>query len=176
MKHRSLFVFCLMIATAGLAAAQAVSVTNADLESYKQARLKAEREYRENYARMGFPSPEELDRRREKSRAETEQLSAKLRTERLERERLDAERERFEAEARANAAANQTYLGTGFDYGFPGYYDPFYSTYYGGRNRRPFRGTPAQQGYFAGGQFWPTGPRTPLRPLYVPPRTPRRPR
>src|SRR5687768_3991702 len=92
MKRRSLFIFCLILVSAGFALSQQ-TVTNAQLEKYRQQRLNAERDYRENYERLGLSSPEELDRRREESRAQTEELSAKLRAERLERERIQAQRE-----------------------------------------------------------------------------------
>src|SRR3954466_53115 len=89
MSQRSFFILCLICVLGSLAFSQTKSVTNADLEKYKESRLKAEREYRENYERLGFPSPEELDRRREQSQKDTEELSAKLRAERLEREKLE---------------------------------------------------------------------------------------
>jgi hypothetical protein len=38
------------------------TVTNADLEKYKQKRLAAQKELRENYAELGFASPEEQAR------------------------------------------------------------------------------------------------------------------
>jgi len=158
MKQRSLFVFCLIFfGLAGFASAQ--SVTNADLEKYRQERLNAERNLRENYAALGFSSPEELERRREQSRIETEQLSAKLRAERLERERLEAQRA---ADSRA-AAVYQSYSQfSDQQYAQPGYYWS-----YGRRYRSPARHNQYQQpGYFAGGQFWPTGPATRPQPLF----------
>ncbi|MBK9768953.1 MAG: hypothetical protein IPP63_19145 [Chloracidobacterium sp.] len=79
--------------------AQNKTVTNADLEKYWQARLAADREYRENYERLGMPSPTELDRRREQSRIETERLSEKLRSAELERERLDVLRDSYAQQA-----------------------------------------------------------------------------
>ncbi|MEO7539695.1 MAG: hypothetical protein ABIV21_06690, partial [Pyrinomonadaceae bacterium] len=123
---------------------------------YRQERLKAEREYRENYSKMGFPSPEERDRQREKSRDETEQLSAKLRAERLEQERLEAYREVQIAQARQYAQQQLTVqqgyqdhyrYGYGYGYGYP-----IGSRYY----RRHYRQYGQPQGYFAGGQFWPS--------------------
>jgi hypothetical protein len=52
----------LMVATVGGAGsfAQTKTVTNADLEKYRQARFTAEAEYRANAKRLGLPSPEEL--------------------------------------------------------------------------------------------------------------------
>jgi len=153
MKQRSLFVFCLILGLTGLAVAQRKTVTNADLEKYRQTRLKGEREYRENYARLGLPSPAELDRRIEKSRIESEQLSAKLRLQRLERERIEAEA----AENTRLAAPYYRYshIESGQYYSESPY---FFS--YGQRRRYPFRRAYSQPGYFAGGQFWPTGSRT----------------
>ncbi len=167
MKQRSLFIFCLIVGLAGFADSQTKAVTNSDLEKYRQERLKGEREYRENYARLGLPSPEELERRREQSRIEAAQLSAKLRAERLERERIEAERQTYER----RAASEHTY-----DWAAPAprYYEPpyFYSYFY--PQRRRLRTAFTQPGYFAGGQFWPTGPRTKPRPMFIRPRTPRR--
>lgn len=73
-------------------AQQAKTVTNADLEKYRNKRVQAERDYQENYARMGFPSPEELQKQREKDKAEREALSARLTAERLRREEAEAAR------------------------------------------------------------------------------------
>ena len=93
MKQFLVFSFIL---TATIAAfAQTKTITNADLEKYKQKRLTAEREYRENYVRLGFPSPEELAQRNAQSQRELSEYSARLRRERL-------------AEEYANSLQNQT--------------------------------------------------------------------
>lgn len=168
MSQRSLFILCLIAFMCSLAYSQARSVTNADLEKYKERRLKAEREYRENYARLGFPSPEELNRRREQSGKETEELSAKLRAERLEREKLELQQ--WESERQAAAQANsyrQSYNQVYYD-PYSGYYSGYGTSYYGGSGgfygrRRGGRGGyyggrggsfGGPIGYFAGGQFW----------------------
>jgi hypothetical protein len=157
MKQRSLFIFCLILVSAAAAASQ--TVTNADLEKYREQRLSAERDYQENYARLGFPSPEELDRRREESIKQTEELSAKLRAERLERERVDAYRE---LETMRAAQYNRQLLAEQPTYSFGDY--PGYLTYggyggfgYGGIRRRHRVRHHGQAGYYGGGQFWPTG-------------------
>ena len=67
------------------------TVTNADLEVYRQERLRAERDYAANYDKMGFPSPEELKAQIEKSRLEHEALAARLAAERLQREQMEME-------------------------------------------------------------------------------------
>ena len=96
MKKKLLFLVCLSFLTALSMSAQTKAVTNADLTKFRSQRLTAEKDLRENYERLGFPSPEELRERQEKNRIETEQLSAKLRTERFEREKLAAEIRRVE--------------------------------------------------------------------------------
>jgi len=99
------------------------TVTNADLERHKQKRLTAERDYRENYAQLGFPSPEELEMQMENSRIEREELSAKLREERLERERINADRAIADAEAATAYYNSQSNEGAGYRpfYGYSGY-------------------------------------------------------
>lgn len=158
MKQRLLFVFCLILVSSLPAFSQARTVTNADLDKYRQERLRAEAEYRENYKKLGLPSPEELDHRREQSRVETERILAQLRAEQLERDRLETERQLSEQRT------SYVYV----ESGLPFYNDQvFFSSFARGRGR-PIRQGFTQQGYFAGGQFWPTGSRTPSRPLWVP--------
>ena len=74
---------------------QSRTVDNFTLDKYKQQRLAAEKDLRENYAKLGFPSPEEIERQREKDEDEKAELLDKLREERLERERIALERERI---------------------------------------------------------------------------------
>jgi hypothetical protein len=96
MKKRLLFIFVLSFIAVGLVSAQTrrgtKTITNADLEKYRQKRLQSEREYRDNYEKLGFPSPEELQRQRELSRASNEQSIIRQREERLENESDFAER------------------------------------------------------------------------------------
>ena len=160
MQKRPLFVVCLLLGAAAWASAQAKPVTNSDLEKYRLERLKAERDYRENYAKMGFSSPEELERRREQSRIESQELSASLRSARLEGERLEAEQRKSEQLAAAYYRAAQ--VERELRYSGPNY---FWS--YGRRHRPSSRPPFFQSGHFAGGQFWPTGPRTRPQPMWV---------
>lgn len=109
------------------------TVTNVDLEKYRQQRLRAEKDYAENYERMGFPSPEELQKQIEKSRAEREALATRLVAERLQREHAEAE---FAA-ATARAARETVFMMPGREaayYFFPNLYP------YPGRYRGPVRG------------------------------------
>ena len=164
MKHRIVFLFCVVFGIAGLAAAQSKVVTNTDLDAYRQKRLNAERDLRENFEKMGFSSPQELELRREKSRIETEALAAKLRAEDLERDRIEAQRQAEAVRAEAYYRSIQPVTQVREDSGL-------YFWSYGRRYRRAYRPQQYQQpGYFAGGQFWPTGPRTEPMPLFVTPR------
>ena len=123
--------------------AQRRTITNSELEKHKQKRLQAEQDYRDNYDRMGFPSPEELERQLEKSREERFELAARLAAERLERERLAVERDRVDLEReslalqreamQAASAPDTTYYGGGFyGFGYPGSF--------GGKHFGRFRG------------------------------------
>ncbi|MEP6903187.1 MAG: hypothetical protein ABJA66_15670 [Actinomycetota bacterium] len=63
---------------------QTKTVTNSDLEKFRQKRIESEKKLREDYARMGFPSPEELEKQNEKRRAELEQYSTQLSQQRVQ--------------------------------------------------------------------------------------------
>ena len=90
MKMRIVFLICFSLAAVILTAAQGRTV-GGDLAKYEQARVKAEKDLRENYVKLGFPSPEERARRNAVDAKERAELSARLRQERLERERAAAE-------------------------------------------------------------------------------------
>jgi negative regulator of genetic competence, sporulation and motility len=130
MKKRILFLLCFCLFAAISIFAQTKTVTNADLDKFRAKRVQAERDYRENYARLGFPSPEELDRQIEKSRIEREELSARLRSERLERERAEAIRaEIARIEGRINylESIDTSRIDSGFyTYGNRYFYDPYF--------------------------------------------------
>lgn len=149
----SIFVFC------GLLTAQR-TVTNADLERYKDQRVRAEDDLRVNYLRLGFPSPEELERREAERDRVRHDLALQIRRNELEEARVLNEWRLAMAAAYANrpqtiVVENGGYYGGGFlQAGFrPGYWP--------GRPRG-FQPT----GYYAGGQFWPTGNQTPMRPMF----------
>src|SRR5258706_14128843 len=97
MRMRTFLLFCFVAAFVSSVAGQ-VTVTNADLEQYRQERLRAQADLRANYARMGFPSPEEIARRNDESQKELVELAAKLRAARLESERMDIDRDRLAVE------------------------------------------------------------------------------
>jgi hypothetical protein len=71
MKERILLVLSLILVATGFVFAQTntrKTVTNADLEKFRQKRLQAEADYRANYKKLGMPSPEELDERENERR------------------------------------------------------------------------------------------------------------
>lgn len=87
MKNRVLLVLSLIFMTSGMISAQTTqpvkrTITNEDLEKYRQSRLKAEADYRAKYKELGMPSPEELEARDRESRKQMEELSERLAYER----------------------------------------------------------------------------------------------
>ncbi len=154
---------CVIFASGMTALAQTNVVTNLDLEKYRVEREKAKADYRENYARRGFPSPEELEKRNEHDRQVLSETAARLRAERLERERINAEYEA--AIRRAEVKESESTMIVVDGVAMPTYY-----WNNGRRYRYPQVKYNSQPGYFAGGQFWPTGPRTQPRALFIRPR------
>lgn len=175
MKKQILLFLGLMFIAINGASAQNRSVTNADLEKFRQKRVLAERDYRENYEKLGLPSPEELDKRRVQNAKELAELSERLRYENLQREQKEREDEYRQAQIlvlRGNAGQynqgayyNDGYYSSGFFGAYPyygyqsGYYD---NRYYNNRfrNRRDFgRGTNIYNSVTPGTVFPPPGVR-----------------
>ncbi len=175
MKMRIVFLICFSLAVVCSAMAQGRAVTNADLAKYAEARLKAERNLRENYAKLGFSSPEERARRDAAEAKDRAELAARLRQERLEREQAAAEVETLRnQQARYDAYVRSLgYTSQQQDY-YPGY------VVYGyGRNRRGQMGYgPAWRAdasgvvYEPGGRssniYTPTVIRPAARPVFLP--------
>ena len=185
MKRRILFLLSIVVLATISGAAQR-SVTNADLEGYRAARLRAEADLRADYARRGLPSPEEMAMRNEESAREAVELSNKLRADRLERDRMSMElriadrmhedfvrsqqpvyrtRQGYESPLYANPYVDGGGFFNGGIYG--GGFSDFGGSHDGndGNDRRRRGRVQGQSGYYAGGQFWPQGPRTQSRPL-----------
>jgi len=141
MRQKTLFVCCLIAVSCSIGISQR-NITNADLKVYRDTRIQADREYRENYRQWGLPSPEELDRRRDESMRDMVDLSLQLRAQRLQRDRLDAdvqmERDRLDA---MQQMANQLSAPAQEPYPSYPYYNggsiwggsPYYNPYYGRR-------------------------------------------
>ena len=122
---------------------QTRTVTNFELEKYQQRRIAAEEEYRDNYKRLGLPSPEELDKQRDEDLKAKIALADQLRQARLEKERLDLERRSLDIQASQQAEDSIVYESDGY---YGGAYLGGYSTY-GGRIRNGrFRGRIYNQG------------------------------
>lgn len=180
MKEKLLFSFCFTLAAVALVSGQARTVTNQDLEKYRDQRVKAEADLRENYARLGFASPEERARRNAESAKASAELSARLLAERLDRERKEAERAaavtavQYLVPVPVVQPQSPQWFGYYFLNGrrYRRIYDarPTQSGYYAGGQFWPTGITRPQTGYFAGGQFWPTGSATRPQPLFVRPR------
>ena len=154
--------FLVALVTVGVA--QVPTVDNFTLEKYQKQRIAAQRDYQENYARMGFPSPEELDRQREADMTARLQLADQLRQARLEQQRIDLqsrgldiqaasienEREAREASYRGYSEAQQYGGGYGGYGNYGGYYPDVYGGYggYGRYGNGPL-------GRFGGPGVWP---------------------
>lgn len=158
MKRQIVLFLGLIFSVSSLTFAQTKTVTNADLEKYRQKRVRAEREYRENYKKLGFPSPEELERQIEESRIEREELSTRLQAEKDEQEdSLQAQADALRAEI-ASLEAQIAYLRSAAS----GYSDRrlYFSTYFPGvayRTVIPDRGFPQRQTPISRGHRLPIG-------------------
>jgi lysyl-tRNA synthetase class I len=124
MKKQILFILCSIFITVGFASAQTAkrTVTNLDLQKFKEKRLQAEKDLRENYARLGFPSPEELEKQRLADDEVRQKLSEKLRIERLQREQSELEQQFLQSQNNTEVYYVQGSNGSG--------YYPYYSGYY----------------------------------------------
>ncbi len=96
------------------------TVTNADMEKYRLARVKSDEDYRQNYQRLGLPSPEELEKRETERQKRLSELSEKLAFRRLQNEYF----EQMNARAAAGDTPQIIYLDADGNYG------PAYSTGY----------------------------------------------
>lgn len=101
---KQLFILALIFVVANLTVAQTRTVTNSDLEKFKQKRLKAEKDYRENYEKLGFPSPAELERQNEQSKRELAELSRRIEAENARKESLEQSRNASLAEINTDNA------------------------------------------------------------------------
>lgn len=141
---RITFLLVVLVGGVAFADAQGRRVTNAELEKFKVKRLAAEQDLRENYARLGFPSPEEMEKQRAQEAKERMELFESLQAARLERERIEVER--LQAAAELARAEQPTIVVEGRD--DDGYYYGYSSFGFGGgfgnrfpwRSKFPFRG------------------------------------
>lgn len=139
MRKSFFLLLCFLAVFAQALFGQTRTVDNFTLDKYKQQRLSAEKDLRENYAKLGFPSPEELERQRKEDAAKTDELLDKLRQEDLEQQRIDLERQRVAIDAARlqQESQPQVVVGNGYDsvYG-SGYYSNYGGRYHSNRGRR----------------------------------------
>jgi hypothetical protein len=141
MKRVLILCFIVSLGSSAFAQKTTRTVTNSDLEKYKEKRVQSERDLRENYKRLGFPSPEELEKQNEQRRAAMEQLADELKIEQLQNQNdivaqanalraqiasLDAQINYLRSQG-GNYSANQAVI---LSYGYGG---GSYSPYRGGR-------------------------------------------
>jgi hypothetical protein len=140
----------LLMALVTVGVAQVPTVDNFTLEKYQKQRIAAQRDYQENYARMGFPSPEELDRQREADMSARLQLADQLRQARLEEQRIDIQRRGLELQAASMEDARQQASEAAAYYGGqqPGYVEG-YGSGYGGYYPNSY----GAGGYYNNGRF-----------------------
>jgi hypothetical protein len=155
MRSRSFFVLASILAFAGIGAAQR-QVTNADLETYRDQRIRAQAELRQDYARLGFPSPAELERREQERNRHIDQLANTLRQQSLDENKSYREYESAfasrpqqiivqqpEEDPYHAGDMNPAYPIYGYpNYGYPGYGFPGYG--YPSNNGYDIFGNPRQ--------------------------------
>ena len=116
-------VAALTLGLAFVVSAQTRTITNADLQKYREKRIEAQRDLEENYEELGFSSPEERQRRIEESRRQRAELVRDLK----ERDRIQAEREYAAAQAAQDQPVYPYPTPSLVDYG--GRYAPSYLYY-----------------------------------------------
>ena len=148
--RRSIFVLCLLTLFSGFALGQAKTVTNADLEKYRQKREAGERNLKAYYAKKGLSEADVAKQEAEDAEAR-EMLSARLRAERLERERLELERlEREAAPPQVNVYVPQQERNNNGYFVYENQYNPYYPYY---PNYNPY-GFPRNRRYENTGPRW----------------------
>ena len=151
MKKQITVFLGLILTLSSAAIAQTKTVTNSDLEKFRQKRLQSERQYRENYERLGFPSPEELERKRIEDEKKLIEYSRQLELQRLEREALQTEAEnemlRSQNQYLQSQFYNSGYQTGGYVVGYSPYYgyNNFYRPRRGSRNRLLYDSTNFQK-------------------------------
>jgi len=94
MKFNITIAVAIMMALSVCVFGQTKTITNSDLAKYREKRLDAEKQLRENYAKMGFVSPEDQAKQNAADDKARFELFQRLQADRLERERIEAERQR----------------------------------------------------------------------------------
>jgi len=154
MKKQILLLIGFIFISANVVSAQTKTVTNADLEKFRQRRVQSETEYRENYQKRGLPSPEELDKRREQNGKALAELSERLGKERMEREEKQQEEEYRQAQYQLYLRNYASQYNQGGYYG-NGYYPlGYFGSYYGYSNNSFNTRFRNKRGFGRGGSFY----------------------
>lgn len=172
MKKRLPFILFLIFGLSCFGFAQTKTVTNADLEKFRQKRLKAEKEYQENYQRLGLPSPEELAERNKQNLKELIQFSEQLRAERLVNERIGVLQSQLDAVSAQNGYLQSlNAIQPGVERSYYLGYSPFgyyggYSSYNNGWRNDNRRNNYYNQRSYWGNRMQPIRPPKPIRPSF----------
>ncbi len=155
MKKQILLFVCFIFILASVASAQTRrTVTNADLEKFRQKRVQAEQDYRENYRKLGLPSPEELEKRREQNGKDLAELSGRLQKERMEREEKEQEEAYRQAQYQLYLRGYASQYNQGA-YNENGYYPlGYFGSYYGYSNNSFNNRYRNKRGFGRGGSFY----------------------
>jgi hypothetical protein len=164
-------VFCVFFSLSMAVAAQTSrrTVTNFDLEKYRDQRVAAEREYRDTYAQRGMLSPDEIKAASDARIQQTLDLAERMRSDQIEQQRLalqaqaqQIEIEELRSQQPAPQSAFYPYDSSIWSYGV-------FSDFGGGFRGRNFRVGTGRDYYVGGGNVWPgrlgTRPQ-PLRPTF----------
>lgn len=154
MKKQILLSLSLILMVTGFTYAQAKrTVTNEDLEKYRQQRERADAEYRATYKQRGLPSPEEIQEIEAKRRAQLAEDADRARA--AQRAEYEMQRQQALTDAQINYLRSQTAYpqnqGSAFvggqlsaPLGYGGYYS---SGYYGiGNSYRNYQRRGVRQG------------------------------
>ena len=154
MKKQILLILSLILGTTTFSFAQATrTVTNNDLEKFRQKREQAEAEYRATYKERGLPSPEEIEQREAERQKDLADYAARARASQQREDEIRAQSNEFIMQNNYPGAEKGSYYGqrplyqggqvsVPFLYnGYGGYYNGYYGSRYR-RNRRIYPNIP----------------------------------
>ena len=112
MKKQILLILSLILGATTFSFAQATrTVTNSDLEKFRQKREQAAAEYRATYKERGLPSPEELAQREAERQKELSDYAARARALQQREDEIRAQSDEFIIQNSYPGAQNGNYYG-----------------------------------------------------------------
>lgn len=150
MKKQILLILSLILGVTTLTFAQATrTITNTDLEKFRQQREQSEAEYRATYQQRGLPSPEELAQREAAREKDLAEYAARARAAHQRDNELQMQRDFINAQIDYQRSQNYSYnqpvfvggqVSTPYGYGggFYGNYGGGFYNDYGHRGYRQF--------------------------------------